>query len=676
MKKGLIVFFILLLSFLSACSSTVASNTVSRVTLVPATATSLTTSTNQTIVENTSSLTTTFENASPVVQQLFYGLLKLEGTDLSITPEQAATLTPPWQNYLTLIQSQAPAGAGSQPDTITSEANNQPPAMPTIDPALQSQMDELLDQIQSILTTDQIQSISAMHITPDSATTIAQELGLNLGNPMGGSSPSSNTPIGQPPVLPDGSDPSSNLQPPTLPANMSTPDQLLPQMVDVLINYLQKVSANETVDLSTIASSTNSIMPAHGGTSTSNGLASTASGAYTLDASTETQEGNSYNTSTDDQSAILATNGASLTLKNATISSSGNSSSSDNSSFYGLNAAVLANSASRIDISDSTVASSGAGANGVFAEGSGTSINLTDVTITATGQYAHGVMATNGGELTLTNVDMTTSGANSGVIATDRGSGAITVTGGTVIAQGQDSPGIYSTGNISVTDATISSTGAESAVIEGANSISLTNTSLTSSKAEKWGVMIYQSMSGDAEGTQGEFSMSGGSLSNTAATGPLFYVTNSTAMITLKGVNLEAASGVLVNAAAGNWGNSGSNGGTVNLETENQNLDGEMIADEISSINLTLQNTSIWTGAMNQANTARSANISLDASSQWIVTADSFITTITDPDGINETTISNIVGNGHTIYYDPEANPSLNNLTFTLSGGGFLKPVE
>ena len=50
---------------------------------------------------------------------------------------------------------------------------------------------------------------------------------------------------------------------------------------------------------------------------------------------------------------------------------SGNTSSQDNSSFYGQNAAVLAASGAAITLSDSTIATSGSGANGAFASGIG-----------------------------------------------------------------------------------------------------------------------------------------------------------------------------------------------------------------------------------------------------------------------------------------------------------------
>ncbi len=60
----------------------------------------------------------------------------------------------------------------------------------------------------------------------------------------------------------------------------------------------------------------------------------------------------------------------------------------------------------------------------------------------------------------------------------------------------------------------------------------------TISGAVKHGVMIYQSFSGDAGTGTGTFTMTGGSL--TAAAGPLFYVTNTEAVIKLYHATLSA----------------------------------------------------------------------------------------------------------------------------------------
>ena len=401
--------------------------------------------------------------------------------------------------------------------------------------------------------------------------------------------------------------------------------------------------------------------------SDSSGSSSTTSStAYLQSGGTVTKTSQTYTTSTTDESAVKVTNAGVLTLSDSTISSSGETTSADNSSFYGLNAAVLATTASTINLSSSSVTTTGTGANGVFSTDSGSSIVLKNVTISCTGRLGHGVDATNGGSLTLTDVNIDTAGSNGAALATDRGGGTINATGGTMNTSGTDSPGIYSTGNITVSGATIAATGSEAAVIEGSNSITLTSTKLSGNK--KWGVMIYQSMSGDAQGSTGTYTMTGGSLS--ASTGPLFYVTNATGIITLTGVTTTATSGTLLSAAAGNWGTSGSNGGNANLTADGQTLVGDLTSDNISSITLTLKNSSTLKGAINKA------AVTLDATSSWTVTANSYLTTLSDTSGISGTTITNITGNGFTVYYDSTlpGNSALGGRTYTLNGGGTLTP--
>ena len=201
-------------------------------------------------------------------------------------------------------------------------------------------------------------------------------------------------------------------------------------------------------------------------------------------------------------SAVYVKGGGVLTLANPGISTTGSTSSQKNSSFYGLNAGVLANQGQQGDDLRRFGDNQRLGRNGVFATGVGAEISLSKVTVKATGGGGHGVMASGGGSLTLTDVDITTGpGANSAAVATDRGGGTITVTRGTFVTSGRDAPGIYSTGTIIVNGATIKGTAAEAAVIEGRNSITLTNCTL--SGAAKCGVMIYQSFSGDAEGQRG-----------------------------------------------------------------------------------------------------------------------------------------------------------------------------
>jgi len=187
-------------------------------------------------------------------------------------------------------------------------------------------------------------------------------------------------------------------------------------------------------------------------------------------------------------------------------------------------------------------------------------------------------------------------------------------------------------------------------------------------------VMVYQSMSGDASGANGYFTMTGGTLAYTSSSGPLFYITNTTGNINLTGVTLSAASGVLLKAASGSWGTAGSNGGIANLTTSGQTLTGNMEVDGYSTLALSLTNGSTLSGTINGAATAKSVSVNLDAKSSWKVTGNSRITTLSDAGGISGSSVSNIVGNGFNVYYKSASNTALNGLTYSLSNGGQLIP--
>jgi hypothetical protein len=390
------------------------------------------------------------------------------------------------------------------------------------------------------------------------------------------------------------------------------------------------------------------------------------SGAFTVDGTTQTAADKTIVSDAEDVSGVYVLNSGNLVLSNVTVTTTGNTSSQDNSSFNGQNAGVLVNQKSRVAIFGGSISTTGGGANGLFAYGAGSFGSMTGGSIIATGDGGHGVMASGGGSLAVTNVVITTERIHGGVVATDRGGGTIWVVGGKITSHGQDSPGIYSTGDIRAENATFIATGSEGAVIEGRNSIALKNCEM--SGALKCGVMIYQIFSGDAEGQEGAFSMDGGSLS--AAQGPLFFVNNTRGMIHLNDVKLTAASGVLVNAAASRWGRSSSNGGHVELTGDNQKLAGDINVDKVSSAVVSLKNHSALTGAV------QNAALALDATSEWTVTADSTLTAVADESAVSGDTITNIHGHNHAVHYQASAgaNAWLGGKNWKLADGGTLSP--
>ncbi len=130
---------------------------------------------------------------------------------------------------------------------------------------------------------------------------------------------------------------------------------------------------------------------------------------YKLDGGTASQSNQIYTATAADTSAVWAANSGALTLIDPSINTSGNTSSTDNSSFAGLNAALLAATAAQISVTGGTIATTGLGANGAFATGTGSSVSLTNTTIKTTGDGGHAVMVSQGATMNVTNVNMTTS---------------------------------------------------------------------------------------------------------------------------------------------------------------------------------------------------------------------------------------------------------------------------
>lgn len=327
----------------------------------------------------------------------------------------------------------------------------------------------------------------------------------------------------------------------------------------------------------------------------------------------------------------------------------------DEADFYGENAAIFATNGATLTLSGIYVETDGTHANGVFSYGEGTTVDISDSVIETSGNCSGGLMTTGGGTTNASNLTITTSGNSSAAIRSDRGGGTVNIDGGFYKTSGTGSPVIYSTADITVSNAYLESTASQGVVVEGKNSVTLNdcvldadNNTKNSDKSDTYqAVMIYQSMSGDADSGTSSFKMSGGSLSN--ANGDIFFVNNTACTIDLEDVDITNidSDGVFLRAEAAGWGNSGSNGGKVTMTAVNQNIDGDMIVDEVSALNLYLTKESVFSGAINTDGTAGEVYVELDETSTWTLTEDSYITSLTCVAGC-------INLNGHILYVNGE----------------------
>ena len=358
-------------------------------------------------------------------------------------------------------------------------------------------------------------------------------------------------------------------------------------------------------------------------------------------------DGQTYESVNDSENAILMTGGV-ATLANPSIKKTGGA-DGDNADFYGTNAAVLV-SGGTMNITGGSVNTNGAHANGVFAYDEGV-VNISNTNIKTTANNSGALMVTGGGTLSATYVTAETDGNSSAPIRSDRGGGNMTIGNGSYTSNGVGSPVIYSTANISVTDAKLESTASEGVVIEGKNSVNLfgvdliaNNTTLNGQSETYKTIFIYQSMSGDADEGIGSFTAENSKI--TTKNGDTFFVTNTTAEIVLKNTTFENTSGDFLRVQAGKWGNAGSNGGQVTLTANEQEIRGGIIADNISSISLALNDDSYFRGTINGANTAQSMFVHLSKDSVMVLDGDSYISELDNDDTENQ----NIYSNGHKLF--------------------------
>ena len=359
-----------------------------------------------------------------------------------------------------------------------------------------------------------------------------------------------------------------------------------------------------------------------------------------------------YENSTGGEHAIEVS-GEEAEYANIGVTKTGDS-EGDEADFYGENSAVFATEQGTLTIKDSLIQTNGTHANAVFSYGEGTTVNISDSVIETEGNCSGGLMTTGGGTMNASNLTINTKGRSSAAIRSDRGGGTVTVNGGYYKTEGLGSPVIYSTADITVSDSYLESTTSEGVVVEGKNSVTLNNDILIADNTEKNSdnsdnfnaVMIYQSMSGDADEGKASFTANGGSITN--KNGDVFFVNNTATDITLTDVEItnEDADGAFLRAAAAGWGNSGSNGGKVNLFASAQVINGNIVVDDISVLNMYLKDSSAFTGAINTDGQSGDVYVEVENGSTWTLTADSYVSglTVTDADAIDL--------NGHKLYID------------------------
>lgn len=387
-----------------------------------------------------------------------------------------------------------------------------------------------------------------------------------------------------------------------------------------------------------------------------------------------------------DENAALISSGANVTLDNDTITrTSADSQGGDNSSFYGVGAAVLATDGTAY-VKDGSVTTDAAGGAGLFAYGDGT-VYASGTIVKTTQDTSGGVHVAGGGTLYGWDLDVETNGESSAAIRSDRGGGTMVIDGGNYVSNGVGSPAVYSTADIAVSNATLTANGSEAICIEGLNSIHLYDCDLTGNMSDldqndnTWTVILYQSMSGDSEVGNSTFQMDGGSL--TSENGGVFYTTNTESTITLNNVDInynddnEFFLQCTGNTNQRGWGQSGVNGADCHFTGISQDMQGDVIWDSISDLDFYLTEGSSLTGAVVDDESYAGeggegyCNVYVSADSTWTVTGDSTVSSLENEETIvdsNGKTVT-IQGTDGTVYVQGDSE-------YTITTGSYSDTAD
>ena len=412
----------------------------------------------------------------------------------------------------------------------------------------------------------------------------------------------------------------------------------------------------------------------------------TEKGNLSIISKTQDEDKGFFSTDKSDVNSIFVNSSGILKLTNSIINKTGDTATSgDDADFYGVNSAILVKDKSQATIENCEINTNSKGSNGIFvtntdsgqgqsgAPGAGgaapggdggnvpekppeqlqkdnqatndTVATIKNVKITTHQDKSRGLDSTFGGIIKAENILINTDGNSCAGLATDRGEGNVTVKDsiintGVSKESGRGSPLMYSTGNITLQNSKGTSYVSQIACIEGKNSISIDNSQLVGfgegnrKDGDKYvdlaGIFIYQSMSGDADVGTSTFDCKNSELtidssSSVYKEAPMFHVTNTKANINLDSSKFNFGSGILFDISGQNqWGNNGTNGGTVNLTTSNEELSGDVIVDSISALTWNMKSTT-FNGAINSTG---NTTVNIESGSTWSLSGDSNVTSL------------------------------------------------
>jgi len=368
-----------------------------------------------------------------------------------------------------------------------------------------------------------------------------------------------------------------------------------------------------------------------------------------------------YASTNANEAALIVEGEQTSNINKCSVDKSGDGDS--NSGLYGTNAGILVHYGAKLFITSGTIKTSSLYADGLIANGTGV-INTDGSSISTTGDYSNGIVIMNGATITSSNTNVTTTGKYSSAIKTNSGGGVMNITKGTYKTSGINSPVVYAQATNNISKAILTSDKSTGIDIQGSGAVILdtvtlydNNTDLSDNSDTYKNIYMYRTDSDITSFGNATF-LATNSTINTQ-NGDTFFVTNTFGTITLTTTNINNTKGDLLRVQKSKLG---INGGNVTFNLDNEKVAGNIIVDNVSTLQMVLSNGSVYQGTIDNANQASNVTLELDKDSIIVLTNDSYVDSLVDGDNTN----ANIYLNGHKLYVNGiEVNG--NNGTYTGS---------
>lgn len=333
----------------------------------------------------------------------------------------------------------------------------------------------------------------------------------------------------------------------------------------------------------------------------------------------------SYKSSTAMQNALLVEDGSSI-INNISLYKTGDYYEDK----YGINSGLLVTNGV-LNINGGIIKTEGKYSNAISSYKTGI-ININNVIITTNKDNSNGIMAYSG-NVSINNADISTFADYSCAIKNNTDS-IIKVDSGTYKTNGLYSPVVYATSDITINNSTLESKHSEGIVVDG-SSVILSNSKLINN---------HDVLDKNIETYKNIY------ILNSDLNTSKFYAIDSE-ITTNSGYTFYTNANSIINLTNNKISNNNDkflkiyDDIKVTLNLNNQKINGNIEISN-SSLDLNINNNSVFSGFINNDNEAKDITLNLDLTSKIILTNDSYINKLNNETSNN----SNIYLNGYKLY--------------------------